>query len=144
MREGMHRDTGDDFRIGALARKCGVTSKTIRYYEDLGLLPRPDRTPSGYRRYGPSDVARLNFIRKAKALSLSLKDIAEILALHADGARPCGHVRAHLDAKIELINNQIIGLGALRENLQRLRREAQAVDRHENHGAVCPIIEQGA
>jgi DNA-binding transcriptional MerR regulator len=131
-------------RIGQLARQFDLNPKTIRYYEDLGLLPPPRRTPAGYRQYGPEDVARLGFIRKAKLLGLSLEEIAELLALRADGARPCAWVCAHLDAKVAEVNRQIAELEAFRADLLRLREEALAANREEALGEaqVCPIIER--
>jgi len=128
-------------RIGDLARECEVTAKTIRYYEDLQILPKPDRGPSGYRRYGPADVARLQFIRKAKSLGLTLGEIAEILALQSSGEQPCNLVRDRLTEKIASIGEQIARLEAARANLRYLRDEAKAVDRAEGSD-VCPIIDR--
>lgn len=128
-------------RIGQLADQFDVNPKTIRYYEDLGLLPRAARTSSGYRQYGPEDVARLGFIRKAKLLGLSLDEIAEILALRAGGTAPCDRVCAQMDAKVEEVNRQIAELEALRADLLRLRDEALA-RRGAGTGEVCAIIEQ--
>jgi len=65
-------------RIGQLADETGVTTKTIRYYEEIGLLPAPARQPSGYRRYAGADVDRLDFVAKAKALGLSLEEITNV------------------------------------------------------------------
>lgn len=134
----------DTLRIGQLARHLNLNPKTIRYYEDLGLVPRAERTSSGYRQYGPEDVARLAFIRKAKLLGLSLDEIADILALRAGGTRPCACVRAHLDAKIEAVTHRIAELETLRADLLHLREEAQARshDNTDDTGEVCPIIEQ--
>ena len=69
------------FRIGELAAELGIDPKTIRYYEQTGLLPVQTRTSSGYRVYGAADQDRLRFIGKAKAIGLSLKEIAEVRAL---------------------------------------------------------------
>jgi DNA-binding transcriptional MerR regulator len=66
--------------IGELAERVGVNPKTIRYYESIGLLPEPPRTDAGYRDYGPEDVERLAFVRRATELDLQLEQIAEILA----------------------------------------------------------------
>lgn len=72
-------------RIGELAADLGVNPKTIRYYEDIGALPRPRRTPAGYRQYGPADRERLAFILKARAIGLTLEEIGDILRLRDQG-----------------------------------------------------------
>jgi DNA-binding transcriptional MerR regulator len=79
-------------KIGDLAKLSGATTKTIRYYELLGLLPEPQRTDSGYRLYDEKDVERLVFIRKAKGLGFSLTEIKETLALYDSKQDPCIHV----------------------------------------------------
>jgi MerR family transcriptional regulator, copper efflux regulator len=79
-------------RIGELAERSGVSAKTIRYYEDIGLLPAPARLASGYRDYEPSTLDRLAFIRAAQAVGLSLGEIRGIVALRDEGQTPCGHV----------------------------------------------------
>ena len=129
-------------RIGQLAHQFDLNPKTIRYYEELGLLPQPARAASGYRQYGPEDSARIAFIRKAKILGLSLDQIAELLALRADGTLPCAWVCAHLDAKVDEVNRQIADLEALRSDLVRLREQARASRGDEAVGEVCAIIER--
>ena len=75
-------------KIGELAKRSGATTKTIRYYELLGLLHEPERTDSGYRLYEEKDVERLTFIRKAKSLGFSLTDIGETLTLYDSQQAP--------------------------------------------------------
>ena len=84
-------------KIGQLAKLSGTTTKTIRYYELLGLLHEPERTDSGYRLYEEKNVERLTFIRKAKSLGFSLTDIGETLTLYDSQQAPCIHVLALLD-----------------------------------------------
>src|SRR6266566_6256771 len=81
-------------RIGVLAAQAGITAKTIRFYEDTGLMPAPARTPAGYRDYPAGAAARLAFIRDAQAAGLSLAEIRSILAIRDDGQAPCQHVRS--------------------------------------------------
>lgn len=92
----------DALLIGEVSRRTGVAAPTIRYYERLGLLPAPQRSASGYRRYSESTVEALAFIRKAQALGFSLDEIAEVLKLTRAGQRPCARVlslgREHLAA----------------------------------------------
>ncbi len=112
-------------KIGELAKRSGTTTKTIRYYELLGLLHEPERTDSGYRLYEEQDVERLTFIRKAKSLDFSLTDIGETLTLYDSQQAPCIHVLALLDKKIEEIDHLVGELQELQQELQRLREESE-------------------
>ncbi len=78
-----------DISIGELARRSGVKVPTIRYYEQIGLLPAPPRTEGRQRRYGEGEVKRLNFIRHARELSFEIEDIRQLLALSATPQRSC-------------------------------------------------------
>lgn len=80
-------------RIGELAARLGLNTRTIRYYESIALLPEPERTASGYRTYDEADVERLAFIKSAQRLGLALDEIREVLALRERGVTPCGYVR---------------------------------------------------
>lgn len=103
--------------IGALAKEVGLSTKAIRYYESLGLLAPPERSESGYRRYGEADVERLRFITGAKALGLSLADIQEVLSTWGQGDKPCGHVTQLLQAKLEEVDRRIQELQGFRAAL---------------------------
>jgi len=130
-------------KIGQLAKLSGTTTKTIRYYELLGLLHEPERTDSGYRLYEEQDVERLTFIRKAKSLGFSLTDIGETLTLYDSQQAPCIHVLALLDRKIQEIEQLVIELQELRQELLRLRKEsAPRVKRAADGSPICGIIEQ--
>lgn len=129
-------------RIGRLAAELGINPKTIRYYEQLGLLPPPGRTPSGYRVYTAVERDRLRFIIKAKASGLTLAEIGDILALRRGGQEPCRHVRALLDRKLTVVEAQLRALAAFRDELQSLRDAASASD--TCGGEVCGIIEHHA
>lgn len=82
--------------IGDLAAELGLNPKTIRYHENIGLMPEPERTASGYRLYNMSDFERLQFILKAKSIGLNLEEITEILALCAQTRQPCEPGRSEL------------------------------------------------
>jgi DNA-binding transcriptional MerR regulator len=114
-------------RIGNLAAECGLTTKTLRYYESLGLLTA-DRTPSGYRSYDEGVIARLQFIRDAQASGLSLIEIKSILELKDSGARSCDHTASLLDRHIRDIDEQMERLRVARNELQRLASRAQELD----------------
>lgn len=131
-------------KIGELARRTGFSTKTIRYYERLGLLPEPERTESGYRLYTEGAVERLDFIEKAKRLGFSLEDIRDILILNERQQRPCVHVLALIDRKLRQLDDVLQDLRTFRRNLGRLRKEsAERLDRLPGDAGVCSIIERG-
>ncbi len=126
-------------RIGELAARAGVNPKTIRFYEDKGLLPPPPRRASGYRDYGPGDEERLIFVKTAQRLGFTLAETAEILAFKEKGEPPCGYVLKVLDSQVTGIDRRIGELVALRAELQALRAQA---DRLPQDGACyCTLIE---
>jgi DNA-binding transcriptional MerR regulator len=136
----------DGMRIGELATRFGLNPKTIRYYEEIGLLPRAERSDSGYRLYDEHDVERLGFIRRAKTLSLSLDEIRDILTVQAEGEPPCGQVLDLMDRKISAIDQRIAELEAFRAELATLRTTWANGDERLRRAAtpacICPIIEQ--
>ncbi|KAA1423925.1 heavy metal-responsive transcriptional regulator [Mumia zhuanghuii] len=111
-------------RIGELAEAAGTTTKTLRFYEDQGLLPPAERTPAGYRAYTPEAVTRLDFVHRGQAAGLTLAQIKQILDIRDHGQAPCGHVRDLLDARLADIDRQITDLLALRVNVAALRDAA--------------------
>lgn len=115
-------------KIGELARRAGTTTKTIRYYEDIGLLPEPDRSPNGYRDYGQDSVDRLTFVKDAQATGLTLNEIASIIGLRARGESTCGHVIALLDRHLAAIDEQIRTLRTTRTQLVELLVRARGLD----------------
>jgi MerR family transcriptional regulator, copper efflux regulator len=105
-------------RIGQLSTVTGIPARTIRFYEQSGLLPAPARTPAGYRDYDASAVSRLRFIRAAQSLDLSLAEIAEVLRIRDEGP-PCGYVADLLTGHLERVERRIAELIALRDELRR-------------------------
>ena len=133
-----------DLKIGEVAKLTGITTKTIRYYELMGLLPEPQRTESGYRLYGQEDVERLSFIKQAKRLGLSLADIQDILSLHRERQRPCIHVLALLDQKLTELDEVMDDLQRFKEELAQLRKEsAERLQKLPQDASICSIIERG-
>lgn len=126
-------------RIGELAAALGVNPKTIRYYEELGLLPAPKRETNGYRVYDAADRDRLGFIAKAKAIGFTLDEIAEVLALRRAGEQPCEHVLTLLDRKLAAVDEQLARLLEVRADLTALREEAAHTMTQD--AVVCGIIE---
>jgi DNA-binding transcriptional MerR regulator len=126
-------------RIGELADAVGVNPKTIRFYEQIGLLPEPERRPSGYRDYSDEDRERLVFVRTAQRLGLPLVDIKEILAFAERAETPCGYVRSVLARQVDELDQRIAELVELRAQLQSLARRAARLPVAE--GGYCAVIE---
>ena len=126
-------------RIGELADRLGVNTKTIRYYESIGLVPEPERTASGYRVYHDDDVERLEFIKSAQRLGLALDEVREILALRERGEAPCNYVRGLISQEVVEIDQRLEELRDLRQELVALERRAQ--DSPGAEGAICGLIE---
>jgi len=131
-------------KIGEISKATGLTPKTLRYYELNHLLEEPQRTESGYRLYGTEDVERLEFIKKAKRLGLSLEEVRDILVLHEQRQAPCVHVLALLDRKLGQLDDIMREMDEFRQELMRLRVESQVRLEQLPEGArICGIIERG-
>ncbi|TDO35156.1 DNA-binding transcriptional MerR regulator [Kribbella sp. VKM Ac-2527] len=129
-------------KIGELAAHTGTTAKTIRFYEQSGLMPEPTRRPSGYRDYSTEFIERLHFIRRAQAAGLSLRDIRQVLAIHDRGEAPCGHVRGVLGQRLDQVRAQIAELITLETHLEALLAHAeQDNDTDHDSSTVCWILE---
>jgi DNA-binding transcriptional MerR regulator len=126
-------------RIGELADRLGVTTKSIRFYESIGLMPDPERTPSGYRDYAEADAERLTFIKTAQRLGLSLDEIGEIIAFRDRGQQPCGYVAGVLRRQVGDLDRRIREMRALRDELKAL--ETKAALGGDAAGAYCGVIE---
>lgn len=126
-------------RIGELADRVAVNPKTIRYYEGIGLLPDPERRPSGYREYTDDDVRRLRFVRAAQRLGLSLAEIAEILAFRERDERPCDYVLGVLDRQVADLDRRIAEMVDLRRELIALQARTDELSHDE--ACYCAVIE---
>ncbi len=127
--------------IGELAKASGTTTKTLRFYEDAGLLPAAERTPGGYRDYSPDVLPRLDFIRRGRAAGLSLAQIRDVLEVRDAGSAPCHHVRQLLDRRLSEVDRQIADLQALRDTVAELRDAAVTVDpAHCDPVTVCRYV----
>ncbi|MEA5575790.1 heavy metal-responsive transcriptional regulator [Anabaena sp. UHCC 0451] len=131
--------------IGAVAKESGVPIKTIRYYEELGLLKVSGRTEGGYRIFATDVFMRLKFIKRAQNLGLTLSEIKEFLNVHDEGELPCEHIKIKLQDKLTEIDEQIQQLLILKQDLSRLLQgwenipESQTKNQSET---ICPIIEK--
>jgi DNA-binding transcriptional MerR regulator len=130
-------------QIGEVERGSGVSAKTIRYYEGIGVLGPPARTQSGYRDYEQSVLARLRFIRAAQSVGLKLGEIREITAMRDSGRAPCAHVVDLIGKRAGEIDAQIAELERLRTQLRRLAKRAKSLDPKDcRPDDVCHIIER--
>jgi DNA-binding transcriptional MerR regulator len=120
--------------IGALAKRVGVRIDTVRYYERSGLLAPGNRLESGYRRYGPTEIARLRFIRRAQALGFTLKEVRDLLAL--SGRRDVARVKLAAQGKLADIERRIAELERVRRGLATLIAECPGHGRASD----CPIL----
>lgn len=102
--------------------------KTLRFYEESGLLPPVKRAANGYRDYPPESAARVSFIHRGQAAGLTLAQIRQILGIRDSGTAPCEHVRSLLDSRLSAIDVQIAQLARLRKTISVLRRQADAAD----------------
>jgi DNA-binding transcriptional MerR regulator len=131
-------------KIGEVASSSGLPVKTIRYYEEIGLLtPTVDRSEAGYRLFNLQVLNRLAFIKRAQSLGLSLNEIHQILIVHDEGQLPCGEVKQHLQAKVQSITEQIEALETLKFELQGiLSGWEEHPHSHRIAQTICPNLQQ--
>lgn len=123
--------------IGKVARLAGVGVETIRFYEREGLVEEPPRRASGYRQYPRAAVSRIRFIRRAKELGFSLREIKELLALRLDPERTCEDIRRRAEAKISGIEERIRTLERMKRALEKLAAACGG----RGPASECPILE---
>jgi DNA-binding transcriptional MerR regulator len=128
-------------RIGELARRTQVPVRTIRYYEEINLLSRANRTESGYRMFDEDHVRRLGFIRTARRLGFRLDQIREILDAAARDSSPCNCVREVIQQNIHSIDQRIADLQAMRAVLDTTLHRLDPQSKVASAGSICPAIE---
>ena len=129
-------------RIGQVAAATGVTEKTIRYYEEIGVLESPNRSANGYRDYGRSTLDKLRFVKAAQSVGLSLGEIREVIALRDHGETPCEHVVSLIRRRSQEIDSKIAELQNLRAELSRLEKRARSLDPDAcAPDKICHVIE---
>ena len=128
-------------RIGEVAQAAGTTTKTLRFYEDVGLLPPAGRTPAGYRDYNVGVLDRLDFIRRGQAAGPTLAQICQVLQIRDGGQAPCQHVANLLASRLEGLDQQIAQLQQLRTTVADLRDDAASADPATcSPGDVCRYL----
>eukprot|EP01155_Anaeramoeba_flamelloides_P001370 Anaeramoba_flamelloidesa1054999_32.p2 GENE.a1054999_32~~a1054999_32.p2 ORF type:complete len:147 (+),score=18.86 a1054999_32:176-616(+) len=123
-------------KIGELARRSGLSVETLRYYERRGLIPPPDRLPSGYRVYPENTLKRLSFIKRCKSLGFTLDEALELLQLQHHPEQESAAVKQRVDERIEEIDRKISDLQQIQQALQGL----SALCSGKGSTADCPIL----
>lgn len=126
--------------IGRLARTTGVSVDTLRFYERKGLIVRPRRMLSGYRNYSDDVIDRLRFVKDAKGLGFSLREIQELLMLGVKSTRECGPITRKAEAKLSQMTEEIARLQRLRRTLRKMIRDCHGcinLGRAANRGLTC-------
>ena len=122
--------------IGEAAEASGVSAKMIRHYEDIGVIPKVGRTAAGYRIYRAADVHVLRFIRRARDLGFTMKEIERLLGLWRDRRRASADVKRFALKHVADLERKIAELQAMRGTLMALARHC-----HGDHRPECPILD---
>ena len=124
------------YSISEAAEKSGISAKMIRYYEKTGLVPPAQRADSGYRKYSDKEIHRLQFVRRARDLGFSVKDIEELLALWSDQNRASADVKKLAEGHVHALREKMDEIQQMVDTLQHLIECCHGDDRPD-----CPIIE---
>ena len=130
-------------QIGQIATQSGVPIKTIRYYEELGLLKPSGRSESKFRLFEPDAIARLTFIKRLQKLGLSLQEIAEILQVYDRGLLPCDEIKQKLEQQLLDIDRRIQELQTLRSEIGNLLGDWTPAE-ETRFGEICPILQRSS
>ena len=122
-------------KVGEAAQQAGLPVKTVRYYADIGLVAPMGRSEAGYRIYGPNEVSKLAFIRRARAFDFSIEDCRELLGLYQDETRSSRDVKAMALTRLAQIDQKLAELNVLRDELARVAKECRGDNRPD-----CPIL----
>ncbi|MDP9020588.1 MAG: heavy metal-responsive transcriptional regulator [Actinomycetota bacterium] len=109
--------------VSKLASQVGTSTDTLRYYERIGLLPEPDRSPAGYRLYGHDAADRVRFIKRAQRFGLRLEEIGELLQIRERGLCPCGRTKRLLEERVAELSEEMAALQRLRDDIQQMLDE---------------------
>lgn len=121
--------------IGDAAKATGLPVKTVRYYDDIGLISPSQRSRGGYRQYGTPELSKLVFARRARAFGFSIDETRELLSLYEDQDRSSADVKRIASARLDEINGRMIELEALRDELKHLVEACRGDERPD-----CPIL----
>ena len=130
--------------IGKTAEQTGLTVDTIRFYQKIGIIPRPARSPAGYRLFDSAEIRQLEFIGKAQKLGFSLNEIKELLILRRDHVHACSRVRGLLQQKLSDVGEKVAKLTLLEQELKKALRKCNRDLRSDNgtsHDDYCPVLQ---
>lgn len=127
-------------KIGELAAQSAVPIKTIRYYEELGLLKSSGRTEGQFRLFHPSTATRLAFIKRLQSLGLSLQEIGECLTVYDQGDLPCGDIQIKLEQQVAEIDRKVAELLLLRQELSDVLQSWSTISQKQQ-GSICPNLQ---
>ncbi len=127
-------------QIGEAARAIGVPPKTLRFYEDLGLV-RPGRTESGYRLYDSKELERIRFVLRAKQLGFTLNEISDVMALREDDIEPCDHVTLLIESRLAEIEARMRNLADMKIELEAVRDSNADGSAGPCRGTVCHLLD---
>ncbi len=127
--------------IGQLARESGIPIKTIRYYEDLGLIASSGRTEGQYRLFKPDAIDRLAFIKTIQKLGLSLQEVAGVLQIYDSGKIPCDEIKQQLEHQICEIDRRIAELVSLRAEIDNMLNDWTPSEKATTI-EICPILKK--
>lgn len=122
--------------IGEAAKISGVNAKLIRHYESIGIVPKPNRSESGYRKYSENDVHILTFVKRARALGFSMSDIKKLIGLWRNRSRKSADVKSMTLSHIKSLEEKIRDLESMRATLVKLAKHC-----HGDERPSCPILE---
>ncbi len=127
-------------QIGIVAKKIGLTVDAIRFYERIGLIPRPPRTGGGFRQYAENDVETLTFVRRVQGLGFKLSEIRGLLRLRGNRLQPCAPVQRRLQEKLADVQLKLTYLHKLEHELRLALRSCKKEMRKQH--AHCPILRE--
>ncbi len=127
----------EHFTVGKLSSEANINVETVRYYESIGLMPKPKRTESGYRVYSEKDLQRLKFIKNSQQLGFTLKEIKELLFLKIDEETNCKDLQRMAEDKIKEVDIKLMELRKIKKALIKLASQCNA----SAPKGDCPILE---
>lgn len=135
---------GHSLTIGQVAKTSGVAAKTIRYYEQIGVLPAPSRTSSGYRQYDASSLERVRFVRRARTLGLPLRRLITLSTTLTAAPRPAGRRQLLLlvHEQLSAVRSKLAELEQLRDQLEEISQRILALP-PRRHSGPCRCLETG-
>jgi DNA-binding transcriptional MerR regulator len=132
----------DGILIKDIAEKLDLNPKTIRFYEDIGLIPKPQRNQSNYRIYSEDDIKTLSFVKKARSLGISTQDIKKIINLRKKGTLPCCTVIGILEKEEKDLEQKIQEMILFKEKISRTVKSFKENIEKGSEGKICGLIEQ--